>query len=90
MHKLGERTGTPFQVRRLLCLAAENHDRARPEVFHLVNAQLVNLGTIKTRRESGLMYWDLVVTLYCAVLVIAAPARTRQHRLDGFAAVANA
>src|SRR6184192_278831 len=30
-------------------LAAENHDRAGSEVFHLVDAQLVNLGTIKSR-----------------------------------------
>jgi hypothetical protein len=32
-------------------LAAENHDGAGTEAFHLVNAQLANLGTVKSRRD---------------------------------------
>ena len=33
------------------CQTAENHDGARPKVFHPVDAQLVNLGTVKSRRN---------------------------------------
>ena len=34
-----------------MSLAAENHDDAGPQVFHLVDAQLMNLGTIKSWRD---------------------------------------
>ena len=53
VQKLGERTGTAGFVRfAASCgLAAENHNRAGSEVFHLVDAQLVNLGTVKSRRD---------------------------------------
>ena len=34
-----------------ICLAAVNHDRAGSEVFHPINAELANVGTIKSRRD---------------------------------------
>ena len=52
-HKPRERTGSPTFVRFAASfgLAAENHNGARPKVFHLVNPQLADLGTIKSRRH---------------------------------------
>ena len=92
MHKLRERTGIRLICFRFtaLCLAAVNHDRAGSEVFHLVNAELVNLGTVKPGGTSGLMDWDLVVTLYfgCAC-VVRACEEAPTAGLNGFAAVAN-
>ena len=34
-----------------LCLAAENHDGTGSKVFHPIDAQLADLGTIKSRRN---------------------------------------
>ena len=86
LHKLGQRNGSPQDKLTSLCLAAENHDGSGPEVLHLVDAQLANLGTVKSRRDKRVNYWDLVVTLYfgCACELRAceeAPA----PGLNGFA-----
>src|SRR5438128_1365799 len=52
LDKLGEgssrRSGTSF------CLAAENHDRSGPEVLLLIDAQIVNAGTIESGRDQGI------------------------------------
>ena len=46
---------TPHQAHKsatLLCLAASNHDESGPETLHLVDALLVNGGTVKPRRQA--------------------------------------
>ncbi len=40
--------------RASLCLAAVNHDRASPHVFLLIDAQLLNAGTVKSGRNEGI------------------------------------
>ena len=73
-----------------LCLAAVNHDRAGPEVFHPINAELANLGTVKSRRNKRANGWDLVVILYCGcACVVRACEEAPTPGLNGFAAVAN-
>jgi len=50
-----------------LCLAAENHDGSGSEVLLLVDAQLVNLGTIKSRRDKGIDVITGRILLLCLV-----------------------
>jgi len=50
LHQLRE--GASSGSRTSLCLAAGNHDKASPEALHLVDALLVNRGTVKSRRKA--------------------------------------
>ena len=67
------RKATRRGSRASLCLAAVNHDRAGPHVFLLIDAQLVDLGTIKHDRHKGISGLTMIIRWFCWACAENAP-----------------